>query len=159
MVEQAEPTLTRHVSSVPTSCTQIESTVLNASMNTIWPKFRDFKFVEIAPEKVKAAEFTSGVAGQVGATVKLTYTDGATWEIRITEISEKYHRLGFELIIAEPAAFATSIQTELEFYSVTSDDHTFVRWTTEFSNDADASVIQDQKYKKQEFFSAVKANL
>ena len=42
---------------------------------------------------------------------------------------------------------------------VTDDNTTFVEWVTEFSNDADANVIGDQKYKKLEFFSEMKKNL
>ena len=154
-----EPTLARQKSTVPTSCSQTESTVLEVPLLTAWKHFRDFKLAELAPNKVSSTEFTDGAAGQVGSLVRLTYADGAVFDVRITEISDKYHRIAFELINAEPAATASSAETELEFLAITSDDHTFVRWTTEYSNDADASVIQDQKYKKQEFFADVKATL
>ena len=37
--------------------------------------------------------------------------------------------------------------------------HTFVEWVTDFSNDADVAVIQDQRFKKLEFFTEMKKNL
>jgi hypothetical protein len=42
---------------------------------------------------------------------------------------------------------------------VTDDNTTYVEWTTDFSNDADATVITDQRYKKLEFFAELKKNL
>ena len=42
---------------------------------------------------------------------------------------------------------------------MTDDNSTFVEWSTDFSNDADATVIFDQKYKKLEFFADMKKTL
>lgn len=60
------------------------------------------------------------------------------------------HFVGYQVLQTEPAHQVTSIQGRIELQRVTADDTTFVRWTTDFSNDADAAVIQDQKYKKLE---------
>ena len=43
--------------------------------------------------------------------------------------------------------------------AVTDDNSTYVQWVTDFSNDADATVIFDQKYKKLEFFADMKKTL
>jgi len=45
---------------------------------------------------------------------------------------------------AEPAHNATSVQGEIKLLAVTTDQTTFVSWTTEFSNDCDLTVISDQ---------------
>jgi hypothetical protein len=42
---------------------------------------------------------------------------------------------------------------------ITLDNTTYVEWITDFSNDADAGVIEDQRYKKLEFFSEMKKTL
>ena len=42
---------------------------------------------------------------------------------------------------------------------VSDEHHTFVEWITDFSNDADATVIADQRFKKLEFFAELKKNL
>ena len=53
----------------------------------------------------------------------------------------------------------TAAEGELDFHKVTDGDVTFLTWTTLFSNDADLHVMQDQKYKKLEFFADFKASL
>ena len=53
----------------------------------------------------------------------------------------------------------TSIQGQISLRPVTDNDATYVQWVTEFSNDADATVIADQKYKKLEFFADMKKHL
>lgn len=53
----------------------------------------------------------------------------------------------------------TAAEGEIDLQKVTDDDTTFLTWTTVFSNDADAQVMQDQKYKKMEFFADFKKAL
>ncbi|CAB9512996.1 Polyketide cyclase / dehydrase and lipid transport [Seminavis robusta] len=149
----------KEASKIPSSCSQTESTVLEAPLLKSWSLFRGFAFEKIAPGQVTATEYESGAEGAVGSVIKMTYKDGSIWKIRVTEFSERNHTLAYELLTAEPAHASTSVQGEIKLLAVTTDDHTFVSWTTEFSNDADLTVISDQKYKKQEFFKDVKSNL
>mmetsp|Transcript_18020 Transcript_18020/g.12963 ORF Transcript_18020/g.12963 Transcript_18020/m.12963 type:complete len:115 (+) Transcript_18020:204-548(+) len=113
----------------------------------------------MAPEAVESVEFEQGQEGLVGSVVKMVYKNGATWNLRLTEISEKNHTVCWEVIGAEPALECTSIQGEIRLTAVTDVDQTFLQWTTEFSNDADAEIIQDQKFKKQDLFASFKKNL
>ena len=72
------------MSSVPTSCMQVESTVLPVSIDTVWPKFRALQFDVVAPTYVTSTE----IQGEgVGSIVKVTYKDETVWELRVTEIS------------------------------------------------------------------------
>jgi len=103
--------------------------------------------------------FESGAEGQVGSLIKITYKDNSVWTIRVTEFSERHHTLGYELVSAEPAYHATSLQGEIKLMAVTTESSTFVSWETQFSNDVDLAVISDQKYKKEEFFKGVKASV
>ena len=91
--------------------------------------------------------------------MRITYADGAVWELRINEISGVKHTLGYQVISTEPAHQVTSITGSFRFRSVTDDHHTFLEWSTDYSNDVDAGVIQDQKFKKLEFFFELKKNL
>ena len=61
------------------------------------------------PKYVKATTYTSGQAGLVGSVVNVEYADGAVWEMRINEISDIRHSIGYEVLSAEPAHMATSI--------------------------------------------------
>jgi hypothetical protein len=101
----------------------------------------------------------SGAPNQLDSVVRLSYADGAIWELRINEISDAKHTLGYEVISTEPAHQATSIIGRFKFTPVTDENQTFLQWTTEYSNDVDANVIVDQKYKKLEFFFELKKNL
>lgn len=148
----------KEASKIPTSCTQTESTVLQAPLQKVWDRFRVFKWETIAPGKVTSTAFESGQEGLVGSVIRVTYADDSVWRLRVTEFSERQHVIAYELLTAEPAHRASSVQGELKFEAVTTDDHTFISWTTEFSNDADLTVISDQKYKKQDFFKFARMN-
>jgi hypothetical protein len=72
---------------------------------------------------------------------------------------ERNHTIAYEVISSEPAMTYTAAEGELSFDKVTDGDQTFLCWTTIFSNDADAQIIQDQKYKKLEFFADFKKTM
>lgn len=50
----------------------------------------------------------------------------------------------------------SALEGEIKLQEVTDTSQTFITWTTTCSNDADAQVMQDQKYKKLEFFADFK---
>merc|ERR1712187_904818 len=108
---------------------------------------------------VSATEWTDGEAGRVDSTVKVSYTNGATWYLRVTELRERNHTLAYELIMAEPSISVSSIVGELAFEAVTDSDQTFMRWTTEYSNDVDADFMGDARWKKRDLFAAIKQTL
>ena len=49
----------------------------------------------MVPNRVKATEFTHGGPNQLDSIVRITYQDGAKWEIRVNEISDVKHVLGY----------------------------------------------------------------
>ena len=75
----------------------------------------------------------------------------------MTEISDKNFTIGYEVMETEPAIHVTSVQGEIKLLAVTDSDQTFLQWTTEYSNDVDLQIIEDQKFKKRDFFKAVKS--
>ena len=154
-----EVLLQRVKSVVPCSCTNTEATVLPAKISDVWAKIRYWKLEDIAPTVVAATEWTDGAAGRVDSTVKLTYTNGAIWYFRVTELSERNHTLAYELVAAEPATSVSSIVGEISLSAVTDDDTTFLSWATEYSNDVDAEFIGDARWKKRDMFAAMKASL
>ena len=144
--------------SVPTSTTSQETTCICTQMDNLWHLFRDFKFDQLAPGRVKSVVYIDGQAGLVGSTVAITYQDESVWTVRITEISDKYHRICFDLITTTPASTVSSVETEIQLTPCTFDNETFVSWTTEFSNDCTANTIQDSKYKKHDMFKELKTH-
>mmetsp|Transcript_2988 Transcript_2988/g.3879 ORF Transcript_2988/g.3879 Transcript_2988/m.3879 type:complete len:148 (+) Transcript_2988:190-633(+) len=143
-------------SSIPTSCTQVESTVLSAPIDIVWSKFREMRLDRLAPDYVSKTE-SSG--DSVGSVVKVFYTNNTTWELRITEISDRNYTLAYEVLSSDTAMPFTSADGELLFQKISDTNETFLKWTTSFSNDADAQVLQDQKYKKLDFFKAFKRSM
>jgi hypothetical protein len=93
MVE--EVTLHRLGSTVPVSLHQLESAVLPISLGKAWEIFSHFKLEHIIPGKVKATTFTTGGPNQLDSTIRIDYLDGANWIIRIAEISELRHTIGY----------------------------------------------------------------
>ena len=83
------------MSTVPTSCMQVESTVLPVPIEKVWPKFRSLQFDLVAPTYVTS---TSVVGEGVGSVVTVTYKDETVWELRITEISVSFS-FDIELVV------------------------------------------------------------
>jgi len=116
----------------------MESGIINMHPNKAWELFKAVSLDKIIPKKVVKNEFTTGGPGQVGAVVKIEYSDKAVWEIRITEVSDKRRSISYEVISTEPAHSVTSMESTITIRHVTSDNTSFVEWYTVFSNDADA---------------------
>ncbi|CDW86557.1 UNKNOWN [Stylonychia lemnae] len=151
--------LHRQGSTVPVSCHQVESSVLPIALEKAWGLFKSLQLEKVVPGKVSATSFTSGGPGQLDSVIEITYTDGAKWVLRINELSELNHSVGYQVLTTEPSHSVTSILGQILLKSVSDEGHTFVEWITDFSNDADATVVTDQKYKKLEFFAELKKNL
>ena len=149
----------RQGSSVPVSTHQVESTVLPIELEKAWGSFKTLQLEKLVPQRVKSTTFTTGGPNQLDSIIKIEYVDGAKWELRVNEISDVKHTLGYQVLSTEPAHQVTSIQGSIHLRAVTDDNTTFVTWSTDFSNDADATVIFDQKYKKLDFFADMKKNL
>ena len=137
------PPLARIGSAVPVSTHQAESTVLPSPIGKTWGLFKSFKLEKVVPGKITATTFTSGGPNQLDSVVRIEYADGALWELRINEISDVKHTIGYQVLSTEPAHFVTSIQGQIRLREVTDDNSTYVEWTTDFSNDADANVMAD----------------
>ena len=146
------PALQRQKSTVPTSTNNVESVVLKKPIQDLWSNLRCFKLEALAPNKVESTSWTDGSPGTVGGLVEVCYKNGSKWVFQITEISDKHHTISYRLVVAEPAMEVSSLEGDLTLQRVTADDTTFLRWSTDFSNDADAAIMEDQKYKKLDFF-------
>ena len=153
MVEATQPGLQRQKSTVPTSTNNTESAVLRKSIDEVWGSLRAFKLEVLAPAKVESTSWTDGSEGTVGGLVEVTFKNGSKWTYQVTELSDKHHTLSYRVVVAEPAMEVSSLEGDIQLFRVTQDDTTFIRWSTDFSNDADAEIIQDQKFKKLDFFS------
>ena len=112
---------------------------------------------KLAPKLISKCEFASeSNPGMINANVNVTYGDKTSVNFRIVGICENRHSICYEVISAEPDLNVYSVQNQIICYSVTESDQTFIRWITDFSNDVDLQMIEDNKYKKLECFREMK---
>lgn len=67
------------------------------------------------------------------------------------------HFLTFEVISCEPASPVTSAIHTIALKKVTSNNSTFIEWTSDFSNDATAEIISDSRFKRLDAFGNLSA--
>ena len=139
-----------------TSCHQVESCTLNANVGKVWEALKTFDFVKFLPSHVKKSKFLSGGPNEVGSQFEIEYTDGSVWTNRIIEISENHRSFSYELVSATPQISYSSMQNHITLRKVTFDNTTFVEWVTDFSNDVDSHIVQDNKFKKVDYFKDLK---
>lgn len=144
---------------IVTALTQTESTVLHVDPDRLWPLFKNMSFDQLIPSKVTSVEILHGSPGQVDSTFRLTYTDGAVWSAHILGVSDFHKSIIWEIVHAEPATSFTSSINILKILRVTSDNTSFVTWQTEYSSDANYSILADTKIKKQEKFAEMARTL
>ena len=126
-------------STVPCTTTNVETCVLPSDINNVWKYLHKLNFKGLMPNAV--AFQTSG--GGVGSIVKVTFPSFASWEYRMTEISERNFTIAYEVVSTEPVHECSSIVGEISLMRISEDDTTYMRWTTDFSNDVDAQVMED----------------
>jgi len=137
--------------SIPTSTSVSESAVIEAPFSDVWHliKLQDFsKFWS----KLEKSEFVKGTSDETDI-VKWSFKDGTVLEVKQEEHSSIDHYITYSVITSKPELSYSSVVSTVRAYPVTSGKHegqTFVTWTGNFSSDADASVIQDAKFKRRE---------
>jgi len=141
-------------SSVPVSTHICESAVVSASIEEVWSVFRnlDFGF----SDQICGGELIHGdCSTQIGSVHKLHFKDGTEWEIQLMSLSDQKRILGFQMLSRTDGVNVSSCQHRVSLKAVTSTSSTFVEWTVDFSNDADATVILDSQFKRRSDLTAL----
>jgi len=138
-------------SRIPTSTSVNESAVIEATFSDVWHliKLQDFSKFWSALDK---SEWVKGTSDEADV-VKWTFKDGTAVEVKQEEHSSIDHFITYSVISAQPELSYSSVVSTIRAYPITSGKHegqTFVTWSGNFSSDADASVIQDAKFKRRE---------
>ncbi|KAI7543223.1 Arabinanase/levansucrase/invertase, partial [Hortaea werneckii] len=138
-------------STIPTSTSVVESAVIRAPLSHVWHyiKLQDFSKFWSAMNR---SEFAKGASEETDI-VKWTFKDGTVLEVKQEEHSTINHYITYSVITSQPELSYTSVVSTVRCYAVSSgalEGSTFVEWTGNFSSDADASVIQDAKFKRRE---------
>ncbi|GAA5872066.1 hypothetical protein JCM16303_000965 [Sporobolomyces ruberrimus] len=127
----------------------VESAVIKAPLAKVWHliKLQDFAKFWSALESSELAD--KGVSSEADV-FSWKFKDGTSLNVKQEEHSSIRHSVTYSIITAEPALSFSSVLSTITLHSVTTDDTTFVEWSGVFSSDADASVVEDGKYKRRE---------
>eukprot|EP00658_Telonema_sp_P-2_P054507 TRINITY_DN43362_c0_g1_i2.p1 TRINITY_DN43362_c0_g1~~TRINITY_DN43362_c0_g1_i2.p1 ORF type:complete len:531 (+),score=150.19 TRINITY_DN43362_c0_g1_i2:174-1766(+) len=141
---------------VPMSTHVRESAIVSASIDSVWNAVRvmDFGFDPM----VAGGELVDGEAAtQVGAVHTLHFKDGTEWTLQTSGLSDQKRVLSFELLARTDGVECSSCQHSIRLTPVTLSNSTFVEWTVDFSNDAEAQVLMDCQYKRQDALRGLQA--
>ncbi|GAA5985487.1 hypothetical protein JCM5350_004015 [Sporobolomyces pararoseus] len=127
----------------------VESAIIKAPLAKVWHliKLQDFSKWWSALESSQLAD--KGISSEADV-FTWKFKDGTTLQVKQEEHSSLQHSVTYSVITAEPALTFSSVLSKITLHSVTTDDTTFVEWSGVFSSDADASVVEDGKYKRRE---------
>ena len=70
-------------------------------------------------------------------------------------LSDQKRILGFQMLSRTDGVSVSSCQHRVSLKAITSTSSTFVEWTVDFSNDADAAVILDSQFKRRSDLTAL----
>jgi len=129
----------------------IESAVIREPLSHVWHflKLGDFAKFWSA---LSNSEHIKGVSDETDV-VRWTFRDGDVVEVKQDEHSNLEHFITYSIINADPKLPYSSAVSTIRCWAVTSgefENSTFVRWTSRFSSDAKADVIEDAKYKRRD---------
>lgn len=130
-----------------------ESCVTDKPVEETWAKVSDMSFSWWP--LVQSCTVAEGNPKAVGSTHVINFSDGQMWTIQLREFSEIRRTISFDIIASEPSLSVTSALHTISLIRVTSDNSTFVQWTTDFSNDADTAIVEDSRFKKLEAFAGL----
>ncbi|KAI4198558.1 MAG: hypothetical protein LQ350_005217 [Teloschistes chrysophthalmus] len=138
---------------IPTSTSVSESAVISAPLSQVWHLIKLQSFHRFW-SAVKTAEYVKEpTTSPETDIVKWTFKDGTVLDVKLEEHSSIDHFITYSVIDANPALSYSSVISTIRCYAVTTGEKegsTFVTWSGNFSSDADAGVIEDARYKRQE---------
>ncbi|KAL8852804.1 MAG: hypothetical protein Q9221_002313 [Calogaya cf. arnoldii] len=145
---------------IPTSTSITESAVIPAHLSHVWHfiKLQDFHAFW---SKLKGSEFVKGMSPETDV-VKWEFKDGTMLDVKQEEHSSIDHYITYSVIASTPALSYSSVVSTVRCYPITSGSavgQTFVTWSGNFSSDADAGVIEDARFKRQEALADLAAKV
>jgi hypothetical protein len=114
----------------------------------------DFAYSEL----MSGGELISGdCANSVGSVHKLHFNDGSEWMVQVVELSDFDRTLVLDLLERNDGVEVTSCTHEIVLHRISQGEQTMVEYTVDFSNDADAQICQDTRFKRQTELKAMQA--
>ncbi|KAB5545897.1 hypothetical protein GE09DRAFT_1132852 [Coniochaeta sp. 2T2.1] len=136
---------------IPSSTSVVESAVIKAPLSHVWHHIKLESFADFW-SALKSSKVVKGVSNDTDV-VEWTFKDGSVVQVKQEEHSTINHYITYSIITAQPELTYSSVLSTIRLYAVTSGElegSTYVEWSGHFSNDADAGVIQDAKFKRRD---------
>jgi len=137
----------------------MQSAIVPGNINSVWGAIKnmDFKFSKSITQCRKEEDDGLGLGA-----FAMVFADNTVQTVRVTEISERLptkHTIGYELIGSDPSVSYSARMDTITISSVThgAEPCCFVEFSSDFSSDAAIDVIEDSKFKKQEFLDDLAA--
>jgi len=127
---------------------QTEATLFDSNLEHIWKRVRNFDFDYMVSGHV--ARVFGKVA--IGEQLKIDFKDGSYMIVRIVELSDIEHCIVWEMLETSPPINCSAILNRIQLVRVTDCNATFMCWDTEFSNDVDMRMVEENRNKKLEYF-------
>ena len=134
---------------------QIESCPTDGTADKVFGLFRDLSFDLLCPSEISSVNFIKGQRGMVGSVAEFIKCDRQKLTWHIVEISDYNRSIMLELIDSEPHLKTACILHSIRVFKDTLNNKSFVRWETNFSNDADLEEINCVKSMKIEAMHSI----
>jgi hypothetical protein len=135
-----------------------ESAILGAPIDVVWRLIRPLTFAY--HPNVRGTEVEEKkLASEVGAVVRVSYKDTTVQRLRVVELSDAGYSVSWDLVESIPPVAVTGATHTVKLRRITDVNGTFIEWTTDFSKDAGQDIIQDQRFKQKDHFTALGAAL
>merc|ERR1719320_818794 len=139
---------------IPSATRSKQSCVFDAPIEDIWNLLRPLKFKFMSSVK-SVSDLKTGAVGQ---TCEVNYTDGTQQKIRLCALNDLEFSITWEIVFSAPSVVYSSCISTIKLQRITTllpkqTAKTYIEWTSDYSNDADAPVIQDSNFKKKEAFN------
>jgi nucleoside-diphosphate kinase len=135
-----------------------ESAILQFPIGEVWNVLRPLDLSFLA-SVTSATVDGKAEADEVGSFREVNYSDKTRQKLKLVELSDASTTLTYELIESTPAVKYMSAVHTWKLRRITHDNSTLIEFTSDFSKDADQTVIQDSKFKKLDFFKDLRTAL
>jgi len=118
------------------------STIANVPIEKAWTALRDFGFPSRFFSFIESCEIEDNLPPTtVGAHRTIRWATGDYRTQRLLALDDQYHKVVWELVLAEPPVEVQAIITTVRLYRVSSNNSTLITWESDFSAEVTADFV------------------
>jgi len=131
-----------------------ESAVLPYPIGAVWNLVKNVDFAYQTLRVTSSTIDEKANWDDVGAERTIVYRDKekTTQKLKLTERSDLHTTVAWDLTASTPDHHVGASSYRVELRRISTNNHTFIEWTADFSKDASSAVLIDAKYKAKDHF-------